>query len=166
MDGAVGVFRLTLSALQTLFNLNDLSSGSSLRDRDSVSRIGALNSRPSRRSSALSSLPSNAALWAAIAASPMKSISFGIAVSAVSLSASIMSVMPVISVIFGRRGIFGFTRIDSVSTSVPPVIFTAPISITRSFSVSSPVDSKSSTTMVSSIERSSSSVTTCVSSIR
>lgn len=44
--------------------------------------------------------------------------------------------------------------------------FTAPISITRSFSVSSPVDSKSSTTMVSSIERSSSSVTTCVSSIR
>ena len=96
----------------------------------------------------------------------MKSISFGIAVSAVSLSASIMSVMPVISVIFGRRGIFGFTRIDSVSTSVPPVIFTAPISITRSFSVSSPVDSKSSTTMVSSIERSSSSVTTCVSSIR
>lgn len=54
----------------------------------------------------------------------MKSISFGIAVSAVSLSASIMSVMPVISVIFGRRGIFGFTRIDSVSTSVPPVIFT------------------------------------------
>ena len=88
------------------------------------------------------------------------------AVSAVSLSASIMSVMPVISVILGLRGCLGFTRMLMESVTVPPTSFTAPISMTRAVLVFSPVDSKSRTMIGSSKSRSSGFWTISASSMR
>ena len=158
--------RLTPNALQTVPSLWLFMSGYSFRAKVSVSSTGARQLSPSRRSSAFSNDASKFALCAAIGQSPMNSISLGMAVSAVSLSASIMSVMPVISVIFGFRGSLGFTRMLKESTMVPSTSFTAPISITRQVLVFKPVDSKSSTMIGLSKSRLSASCTISVSSIR
>ena len=91
---------------------------------------------------------SNFALCATIIPSPQNFRNFGRTLSIVGLSSTISLVIPVSSVICSDISISGLTSCENLSTIIPSLIFTAPISVILSRSELRPVVSKSKTMYV------------------
>ena len=118
-----------------------------MRDTPHVSKTSGTNSSPILEYAAARNLTSNPTLWPTTKSSGFRNIERPSNASSISgASATMSSVIPVMSVISWGIGMDGFTRVWNSDTLEPLMYLTAAMSIISSLAGDRPVVSRSSTT--------------------